>query len=66
MLFCREDGQANLSPSCGMNSPSLTTNKVSENKEVNKWIESYLGVGEWVMDQSVAILAATSYFERKR
>ena len=49
-----------------MLSPSLTTNKVSENKEVNKWIDNYLGVGEWVMDQSVAILAASSWFERKR
>ena len=47
-------------------SPSLSANKVSENKEVNKWIENYLGVGEWVMDQSVAILAASSWFERKR
>ena len=47
-------------------SPSLSSDKISENSEVRKYIDSYLGMGEWVMDQSVAILAATSWFERKR
>jgi len=29
-------------------------------------VEKYLGVGEWVMDQSVAIMGSSNYFERKR
>ncbi|KAL7956991.1 hypothetical protein V8C34DRAFT_306067 [Trichoderma compactum] len=37
-----------------------------ENKEVSKWIDKYLGVGEWVMDQSVAIAGSSGFFERKR
>lgn len=47
-------------------SPSLNSNKISDNKEVKKWVENYLGVGEWVMDQSVAVLGSSSWFERKR
>ena len=47
-------------------SPSLNQNKISDNKEVKKWVENYLGVGEWVMDQSVAVLGSSSWFERKR
>ncbi|KAL2798928.1 hypothetical protein BJX66DRAFT_333602 [Aspergillus keveii] len=35
-------------------------------KDIKNWINKYLGVGEWVMDQSVAVLSSTSYFERKR
>ncbi|KAH8700853.1 hypothetical protein BGW36DRAFT_425657 [Talaromyces proteolyticus] len=35
-------------------------------KDIKKWVESYLGVGEWIMDQSVAVLGSTSYFERRR
>lgn len=45
--------------------PSLKKD-VTENKEINGWIEKYLGVGEWVMDQSVAIAGSSSFFERKR
>jgi hypothetical protein len=45
---------------------TLDTDKITENKDFKKWIDSYLGVGEWVMDQSVAVLSSTSYFERKR
>lgn len=33
---------------------------------MKKWVDQYLGVGEWVMDQSVAILGSSGYFERKR
>lgn len=37
-----------------------------ENKDMNKWIDKYLGVGEWVMDQSVAIASSSGWFERTR
>jgi hypothetical protein len=33
---------------------------------MNKWITKYLGVGEWVMDQSVAVASSSGWFERKR
>jgi hypothetical protein len=39
---------------------------MTDNKEVKRWVESYLGVGEWVMDQSVAVLGSTGWFERRR
>lgn len=52
--------------SANTNSPSMSSDKISDNKEVKKWVDNYLGVGEWVMDQSVAILGSTSWFERKR
>lgn len=47
-------------------SPSLNSDKITENKDVKKWIDNYLGVGEWVMDQSVAVFGSTTFFERKR
>ena len=37
-----------------------------ENKEMSKWIDKYLGVGEWVMDQSVAIAGSSGWFDRTR
>ncbi|CAI4219358.1 unnamed protein product [Parascedosporium putredinis] len=47
--------------------PSFKTDKASgENKEMAKWIDKYLGVGEWVMDQSIAVAASSGWFERKR
>ncbi|KAL3957948.1 hypothetical protein ACCO45_008526 [Purpureocillium lilacinum] len=47
--------------------PSFKTDKVAgDNKEVSKWIDKYLGVGEWVMDQSVAIAGSSGFFERTR
>ncbi|PVH88157.1 DUF1748-domain-containing protein [Cadophora sp. DSE1049] len=39
---------------------------ITENKDINVWIDKYLGVGEWVMDQSVAIAGSSGWFERKR
>ncbi|KAK7913984.1 hypothetical protein PG985_011687 [Apiospora marii] len=36
------------------------------NKEASKWIEKYLGVGEWVMDTSVAMAGSSSFFKRVR
>ncbi|EAW06470.1 DUF1748 domain-containing protein [Aspergillus clavatus NRRL 1] len=50
----------------GSHSPSLSSDKITDSKDIKKWIDNYLGVGEWVMDQSVAVLGSTSYFERKR
>ncbi|KIN02283.1 hypothetical protein OIDMADRAFT_18903 [Oidiodendron maius Zn] len=49
-------------------STGLTFKKesISQNKEINVWIEKYLNVGEWVLDQSVAVAGASSFFERKR
>ncbi|KAG9236444.1 hypothetical protein BJ875DRAFT_372099, partial [Amylocarpus encephaloides] len=45
---------------------TLKKDSLTENKEVNVWIEKYLGVGEWVMDQSVAIAGSSGFFERRR
>jgi hypothetical protein len=47
-------------------SPSIRSESVTESPELKKWIDNYLWVGEWAMDQSVAIMASTSFFERKR
>ena len=55
-----------MSPSLRDHSPSLQTEKVSESKELKRWVDNYLGMGEWVMDQSVAILGSSGFFERKR
>ncbi|CAD6573036.1 MAG: hypothetical protein ASARMPRED_005844 [Alectoria sarmentosa] len=46
--------------------PRFESDKISESKELKKWVDNYLGVGEWVMDQSVAILGSSGYFERRR
>lgn len=47
--------------------PSIKSERVAgDNKEVSRWIDKYLGVGEWVMDQSVAIAGSSSFFERTR
>jgi hypothetical protein len=50
----------------GDGSPSLKSEKLSDSKEIQKWVGKYLDVGEFVMDQSVAALGATSWFERRR
>jgi len=46
--------------------PSFNSDKISDSKEVKRWVDSYLGVGEWVMDQSVAIMGSSGWFERRR
>jgi Fungal protein of unknown function (DUF1748) len=54
-------------PHWGTARPSFKTDKVAgENKEVTKWVDKYLSVGEWVMDQSVAIAGSSGWFERTR
>ncbi|KAJ4163634.1 hypothetical protein LMH87_005350 [Akanthomyces muscarius] len=58
---------AGMKRSTGLTVDSFKTDKVAgENKEANKWINKYLGLGEWVMDQSVAIAGSSSFFERTR
>lgn len=44
----------------------MASDKITDSKDIKKWIDSYLGVGEWVMDQSVVVLGASGYFERRR
>ncbi|KAK4217432.1 hypothetical protein QBC37DRAFT_369857 [Rhypophila decipiens] len=46
---------------------SFKKDKVAgESPEVSRWVDKYLGVGEWVMDQSVAIAGSSGWFERTR
>ena len=60
-----QSNQANKTP-IGDGSPSFNTDKITDNKDVKKWIDSYLDVGEWVMDKSVSIAAASGYFKHVR
>lgn len=53
-------------PRCGSHSPSVNSDKISESKEVKKWVDNYLGMGEWIMDQSVAVLGSSGWFKRER
>nr|POF15542.1 uncharacterized protein CFP56_48737 [Quercus suber] len=46
--------------------PSLKSESLTESPSIKKWVENYLWVGETVLDQSVAIMGASGYFERKR
>lgn len=46
--------------------PSFQSDKIAESKELKSWVEKYLGMGEWIMDQSVAVMGSSSWFERKR
>ncbi|KAH7126916.1 hypothetical protein B0J11DRAFT_526756 [Dendryphion nanum] len=46
--------------------PSVKAESFNETPGLKKWIDNYLWVGEWAMDQSVAIAGSSSYFERKR
>ena len=46
--------------------PRFNQDKISESKELKKWVDNYLGVGEWVMDNSIAIMGSSGWFERKR
>ena len=44
----------------------MKTENFNETPGLKKWIDNYLWVGEVMMDQSVAVLSTSSYFERKR
>lgn len=46
--------------------PSFRKESISENKEINVWVDKYLSIGEVVLDQTVAFAGSTSWFERKR
>ncbi|KAI4203485.1 MAG: hypothetical protein LQ350_001823 [Teloschistes chrysophthalmus] len=46
--------------------PSIKSDKISESRELKRWVDNYLGMGEWVMDQSVAVLGSSGWFERRR
>ncbi|KAI1338386.1 DUF1748-domain-containing protein [Xylariaceae sp. FL0016] len=48
--------------------PSVKTDRIAgdNSAEMNKWVTKYLGVGEWIMDQSVAIAGSSGWFERTR
>ncbi|TGZ84235.1 DUF1748-domain-containing protein [Ascodesmis nigricans] len=37
-----------------------------ESKDIRSAVVKYLDVGEWVMDQSIAFMGTSAYFERKR
>jgi hypothetical protein len=45
---------------------SVKPEQIHESSEVNKWVNKYLGVGEWVLDQSVAFAGSSRFFERTR
>lgn len=55
--------RANTDSDFSFNTERVT---VGDGKDANKWIEKYLGVGEWVMDQSVAIAGSSGWFQRTR
>ncbi|KAI9276920.1 hypothetical protein BDA99DRAFT_554865 [Phascolomyces articulosus] len=37
-----------------------------QNKEIRGYLESYLNVGEYVLDSAILIMNNSSYFERKQ
>jgi hypothetical protein len=63
--FSSKSSVANSSHPLGRR-PSFKKDALTENKDINVWIDKYLGVGEWVMDQSVALAGSSPWFERKR
>ncbi|KAK4943130.1 hypothetical protein LTR66_014637 [Elasticomyces elasticus] len=46
--------------------PSLRQDRLADSDSVRKWFDNYLWLGELVMDQSVAIMSSSGYFERRR
>ncbi|KAK3647690.1 hypothetical protein LTR56_007919 [Elasticomyces elasticus] len=45
---------------------TLKPETISESPTFTRWFERYLWVGETIMDQSVAVMGSSGYFERKR
>ncbi|KAF8976829.1 hypothetical protein BGZ46_007924 [Entomortierella lignicola] len=43
----------------------VATQKI-ENEDIRSYVDKYLTVGEWVVDQGTAFMSASQYFERKR
>lgn len=50
----------------GTRRPSVKSESLTQSDNVKKWLDNYLWVGEVLMDQSVAIMSTSGYFERKR
>ena len=61
-----QDWQANSPLLHGILSPSLNTNKITDSDTVKTFVEGYLSIGEWAMDQSVGYLRSSKYFEKKK
>ncbi|KAI1614582.1 hypothetical protein EDD37DRAFT_652690 [Exophiala viscosa] len=57
---------AGVKRSTGLTPTSIKSSSIGESKDIQSWVDRYLGVGEWVMDQSVAIMGSSSFFERRR
>jgi len=57
---------AGVKRSTGLTPTSIKASSLGESKEVQTWVDRYLGVGEWVMDQSVSVMGSSSWFERRR
>ena len=64
--FVNKEKTKLIRPPWGDPRPRFNDDKISESKEVKKWVDNYLGMGEWIMDQSVAVLGASGWFERRR
>ncbi|KAI0204352.1 hypothetical protein F4808DRAFT_456802 [Astrocystis sublimbata] len=45
---------------------TVKSDRITGDNEMNKWVTKYLGVGEWVLDQSVAFAGTSKFFERTR
>lgn len=65
-IKCNGTEKLTIPPPTGDHSPSVNSEKISDSKELKRWVDNYLGMGEWVMDQSVAILGSSGWFERRR
>jgi len=37
-----------------------------QSKDIRGAVDKYLGVGDWMLDQSIAFMSSSAYFERKR
>ncbi|GAB7338430.1 hypothetical protein MBLNU457_4719t1 [Dothideomycetes sp. NU457] len=46
--------------------PSIKSDSLTQNESAKSWIATYLGIGEVVMDQSVALMSSSGFFERHR
>jgi len=45
---------------------TFKTESITDNKDVKKWFDSYLNIGEMVMDNTVAIAGSSGWFKRER
>ncbi|KAF9365433.1 MAG: hypothetical protein J3Q66DRAFT_354396 [Benniella sp.] len=47
------------------NGLSVNTDKI-QSDDVRSYVNKYLSVGEWVVDQGTAFMSSSQYFERKQ